>query len=108
MRRFRLSLLAGVVAAAGTLMLYPQDADARHGHRGRSYAHRSHGFHTHVYRPYTTYYRPYRHYGYHPYARTYYRPYRYIPPTIGPSPYGYYGMIGPQPLVISPGRYYRF
>jgi hypothetical protein len=127
MRHPALSLVAGFVTLAAAFVFLPQEAEARDGFRGYRGGYGSHagqrgyGYRRSYARPYSTnyrpYYRPYRYDVYNGYGGVYngyggYNRYPstpvYIPPTIGPSPYGYRGMIGPRPVVSNPGIYYRF
>ena len=105
MRHIKLALFAGLATFAAAIVFSPDEAEARYGYRG-GYGSRygGYGYRRGYNRPYTTNYRPYRYYGYDPYPRGY-RPYIYIPPTVGPSAYGYPGMIGPRPQVMNPGYY---
>jgi hypothetical protein len=111
MRRKIFSAAIVMAALLTALIAAPQTAEAQYGYRGYRAYDGGYGsgyyYRERVYRPYTTFYRPYRYDGYYRYGGSYVPQYYYYPPTYGPSPYGYPGMMTP-PVQINPGVIYRY
>ncbi|MCG8584435.1 MAG: hypothetical protein MI757_06965 [Pirellulales bacterium] len=101
MRRIALSLIVGVATFAAVAAFSPQQAKAEWGYGYGGFG-GGYGYRGSVYRPYPSVYRPYRYNGFYRGGAV------YIPPSIGPSPYGWRGMIGPRPVVMNPGIFYRY